>query len=241
MLLRVKHIIFILSVATALISCKKNQNKEVEDYLDFSYTPAYEGYWRIYDVESLLIDAKIGVRDTVVYEMKEIYESSFLDKSGNTVYRIERYRRDIGDSIWMFDEVIRDIKTDYTFDRIVDNQRIVNVVYPLIRNYTWDGLMYLDRDITPAYMDNWLFLTSYFNRNGSINDINFDSTLYVEQINISDVHILRSANEIYAKDVGLIFKKIAYFDSQNANQSIDWSIKAEKGFSVTYSIKDYKK
>lgn len=209
--------------------------------LDFSYSPAYEDYWRTYEVESLILDTKIGIRDTTRFELKEVFESSYIDTTGDLVYRVERYRKSENEVDWKLFDIIREVKTEFTFDRIVDNQRQVNVVYPLIRFNSWNGNMYLNIEEESNYLEDWNYKISYFDREGSVNDILFDSTLYIEQIEISDVHILRSANEIYAKGVGLVFKRIMYFDSQSTDENLTWDEKAEKGFSVSYMIKDYKK
>ncbi len=126
------------------VSCKRNTLKKVPNGLDFSYSPAYEDYWRTYEVESLILDTKIGIRDTTRFELKEVFESSYIDTTGDLVYRVERYRKSENEVDWKLFDIIREVKTEFTFDRIVDNQRQVNVVYPLIRFNSWNGNMYLN-------------------------------------------------------------------------------------------------
>ena len=195
------------------------------------------GFWKTYDVEEIDLDIIAGKNDTTKYQLRELYQSTYIDTAGNTVYRVERYRND--DSIWVLQDVVRELTSLTTFDRIVDNQRQVKIVYPLVRNMEWDGNRYLHIDSNNYYFENWSYQIEYFDQSGTVNSLSFDSTLFVNHIRIHDVHIYRDANEIYAKDIGLIYKKIAYFDSQNAS-NLSWNEKAETGFSIEMKINSYK-
>ena len=216
-------------------SCKK------EEYIpqslsDGKYFPMKLGSWTIYEVDSVFYDdfyepTKI---DTIFYHIKEVVADTFRDLTGNLTYKIERFRRTDSSDNWVLYNVWTVNKFDRLIERTEQNLRYIKMVFPIDEFKTWKGNSYINATGTIDYMDGWDYIYSEIHKKDTINNLMFDSTVFI--IQKDDVSLIRKDYfiEQYAKGVGLIFKESSHLSKQNINE--DW----QSGFYIKYQIMDYK-
>jgi hypothetical protein len=161
----------------------------------------------IYDVDSTVYDP--FKNDTVYYkyQLKELNESEFSDNEGRISVRIERYIRYYNaaqsyDSIpWVLKNVWYSTLTSNTAERVESNQRYVKLVFPVLRLISWNGN-------AQNALGNQLYQYQMVNQPAGLGILHFDSTLVVIQRDETDLLNRRYYMESYAKNVGMISKKV---------------------------------
>jgi hypothetical protein len=74
-----------------------------------------------------------------------------------------------------------------------------------------------------------------------LGSLNFDSTIYISQSADSNLIEKKLAYEIYAKNVGLVFKKELNITDKDSviNYILPIELRANSGFDLTYRAIDY--
>ncbi|MFH0865838.1 MAG: hypothetical protein V1904_06565 [Bacteroidota bacterium] len=199
-----KNLIFLLSVIfLAFYSCKQ----ETIDPLDvgYDYFPVHIGHWVMYEVDSTVwddffpVDSPQHVRN-YQYKIKEIIESEYYDNEGRLTQRLERYQKSCDTCNWFIKDVWAVNLTPSTAEKVEENNRFVKLVFPVESSASWDGNAfnilgeqdYEYEDIFEPY---------------TVNSTSFDSTVTV--IEKIDSNAIEASNqyEIYAKYVGMVFRR----------------------------------
>ncbi len=225
----------LLLAITWLSSCTKSGTVETAQLEE--YYPVYPGKYIRYRLDSMRF-VDFGQRDTVVsYDAKDVVDAEISDNNGNKAFRVIRYLRDVTSS----DE------SDYTpaltyvitpsresIDVQENNLRYQKLRLPVTEGFNWRGNAYLPS--APFYaiyqfsndedMDIWDYTYQNVNQPITLNDLTFDSTVTVMQVaDSSNVPIefpdgLAYRNhwtEVYAKNVGLIYKESVMWEYQPPN------------------------
>jgi hypothetical protein len=196
---------FLLALILAgVFSCKK----DVTPGLDFGYGyfPNTVGKYVIYDVDSIVCNSLDYKVDTFSYQLKELVQSIFLDNSNRPTMRIERYIKNFSKdssyslmawrlkNVWMANRTLTDA------EKVESNTRFVKLVFPVVSNQTWNGNAFNTLGV-------WQYSYLNINQHRSVRKFVSDSVLSVVQYNnqnyVSDSCYL----EMYAKNVGLIYKR----------------------------------
>ena len=216
-------------------SCKK------EEYIpqslsDGKYFPMKLGSWIIYEVDSVFYDdfyepTKI---DTIYYHIKEVVADTFRDLTGNQTYRIERFRRADTSESWVLYNVWTVNKFERLVERTEQNLRYIKMVFPIDEFKTWKGNSYINATGNIDYMDGWDYVYSEIHKKDTVNNLVFDSTVFI--IQKDDVSLIRKDYfvEQYAKGVGMIYKEASHLSKQNINE--EW----QSGYYIKYQILDFK-
>lgn len=218
--------VLILSMA----ACKKDAPTEVD--VGYTYIPNTVGGWVIYDVDSLVFDKFNTKIDTHVYQIKEVVESTYLDAQDRETMRIERYRRDSTTGIWKIKDVWAANKLDTRFEKVEENVRYVRLVFPVRDGQIWDGN-------SGNVNESWDYVYTDSGVPKTINGSSFNSCLTVTQ-KVEDITGLEKYDfvEIYAKDVGMIYKKAVYLTKGNILAL--WSDSTEvNGYDLTMQVNSY--
>ena len=212
-----------------IVTCKREVVSPV--YMGYDYFPSNPGHWVIYDVDSLYYD---DFHDTVFnyhYQIKEVIESIFLDIQNRPTQRINRFK--CVDSVnWYLADVWYSNITSSTAEKAEENVRFVKLIFPIASGKSWNGNAFnnLNGFDYPDYEYDNLY-NPY-----SVNGTAFDSTVTVIQ-NI-DYNPIRQYDqfEVYAKNIGLIYKKYKminiYFNPEQPDTTY-------YGFDYTYKIVSY--
>ena len=186
--------------------CKKSNSESVNYY--YSYFPLEVDAWIEYDVLDI-IHSQLG-SDTAVYQLKEITTAEFLDNEGRLTYRIERYWRDDSNANWSIKDVWYSNKTTTTAEKVEENVRFTKLIFPINTSKYWDGNAF-------NTLEEWEYYYDSLHKPKLINNLSFDSTITVIQRDNENVVEYEKVKEVYAVDIGLIYKSHIDLDINLSN------------------------
>jgi hypothetical protein len=222
-----------------IISCKKESVKAPD--AGYGYFPSKVGTWIIYDVDSTVYPDNGA--DTVFYkyQLKEIIESVFTDNEGRQALRIERYKRNYQqgvpyDSIpWTLTDVWSANKTPTKLEMVEENIRYIKLVFPVKIFNTWNG------NAQNAF-DEWIYKYSDMDKPRNTGTLSFDSTALVVQKDLENPIEKQYYIEVYARNVGMVSKKIIDVKSQYiSNPVTPVMTRIEEGVICAFTINSYGK
>ena len=201
---RLIYIVF--TSITLILGCKKSNSESVKYY--YNYFPLEIGAWIEYDVVDI-IHSELG-SDTAEYQLKEIAAEEFLDNEGRLTYRIERYWRDDSNANWSAKDVWYSNITRTTAEKVEENMRFTKLIFPINISKYWDGNAYNN-------LEEWEYYYDSLHKPKLINNLSFDSTITVIQRDNENVVEYEKVKEIYAVDIGLIYKSHIDLDINLSN------------------------
>lgn len=224
---KVTYIIAIVIIAfIGLWSCKKEVVAPVD--VGYGYFPTNVGHWVLYDVDSTHYDSFAHTQSHFHYQIKELIQSTFADLSNRPTQRIERYETE--DSVPSFlKNVWVSNLTSIDAEKVEENTRFIKLVFPVVSGQTWNGNAYN----TLGEQD---YQYGNVNVPYSLSGLSFDSTLNVIQDYDSNLIRVINESEMYAKHVGLIYKRF-----RNVGKLPDTSLVNSiiGGVDYTYRIVSY--
>ena len=191
-----RFFLFISTIFIFTTSCLKPTYNNPD--FQYEYFPIEIGSWLEYEVVDITHTSSGS--DTLNYFLKEVKTNEFIDNEGEVSQRLERY--------WKFeinDEyVVKDIWyskiTNTTAEKVEENKRYTKLIFPIKFGAYWDGNAY------NSFVE-WEYEYDSINEPYMINGISFDSTLKVVQRDVLTAVEYEDCHEIYAKHVGMIYKK----------------------------------
>jgi hypothetical protein len=204
-------IFLLLFLFVGVFSCKKD--KETPPDIGYAYFPDYIGRCIVYDVDSFYYNDFTKHIDTFKYQLKEKYQSAFLDNQNRRTMRVERYVKHYNPKIpynslpWLLKNVYAANRTSTTAETVEENVRYVKLVFPIKELQSWNGNA--QNTFTPQNYD-----YAYFNVPRTIGKINFDSVLQVNQYDESNLVMKKLYVEKYARYIGLVYKQVIDVQSQ---------------------------
>jgi hypothetical protein len=209
------------------ISCSKDNNTIINgDPAGYVYFPIDTGHWVIYDYDSIVLSA-FG-NDTFHFQVQEYIRSTFLDNSGNTTERIERYVKVSDTSDWRIVNVWTANLNSNDAEKVEDNVRFIKLAFPVQLNASWNG------NALNSIYPPWSYTYTAIDQPMTIGSLSFDSTLTVLQIDNSNLVLEQYSVEQYAKGVGMIYKEFK-------NDSINSQSGSITGFHLKMSITSFHK
>lgn len=210
-----KLIVLCILLTIINISCKKDADIKPLD-IGYEYYPDKAGKYIIYDVDSIVMNTFTTQVDTFKFQLKEVIESVYTDNSGRPTMRLERYRKNYNKTTpydqlpWVITDVWSANRTATSVERLEENIRYVRLIFPIEKNKTWKGNIYNS-------LSEWNYKYTEINKATTIGGLPFDSTLTVIQINEENLIEKQYYREIYAKNVGLVYKQIIDVQSNLIN------------------------
>jgi hypothetical protein len=196
----------ILILLLIAVSCKPKPT-EVEDFM-YEYFPVEVGTWVTYDV----IDTRYDVQTiTETYQLKEVIDSEIKDAQDRPALRIARYWRKNDNDPWDIKDIWVSTRTTSNAEKVEENVRYVKLVFPVRSYQTWNGNVYNTKP-------EWEYFYDSIGNSRIINNIEFDETVKVVQIENFNFIQEQDAYEIYAKNVGLIYRKLIDIDYSTGNK-----------------------
>lgn len=193
------------SVFLGIEACTESVQPEPETGLAYFKVPL--GTWVEYDVDSIYVDAISEKFDTLSFERRDLMESNFPDMLGRPSVRIERYWKTEPTQNWTIRDVwFQTLNGNYA-ERIEENVRFVKMLLPVAEGNAWNGNLY-------NTLDNWTYRMVDVHKPFTLNGITYDSTLTVLQIDSTLLTLRYYGKEIWAKNVGLIYKKSIMYEYQ---------------------------
>jgi len=191
---RLLYTVFISLIV--LFGCKKPDNESVNYY--YNYFPLEIDSWIEYDVIEIN-HTELG-SDTSVYLLREVTTEEFLDNEGRLTYRIERFWRNDISASWDIKDVWYSNVTSTTAEKVEENVRFTKMIFPVNDSKYWDGNAFNS-------LEEWEYSYDSLHEPKTINNLSFDSTITVVQRDNENVVEYEKVQEVYAADIGLIYKK----------------------------------
>lgn len=225
-----------------IFACKNS--KEERATAGGEYFPLKVGDFKIYEVDSLIHDPFANKTDTVKTELREEVVEKLIDNENDTIYRIELSSFDTIQLKWVtFLSFYRKIKGIYMIES-QNNIKEVKILAPISSyktkgsSYAWNINMFNQND--PQLVK--FYKTFYkYTQNG---------TVYSECINIQLTRPISGIlnqyrEEIYAKNKGLIYKKLDFSEFSEIARKYDPILNdtilvynKKNGFETTFRLKE---
>ncbi len=198
-------------VFLTVVSCKKD-TAPVDFHFD--YFPIQKGHFVTYSSHEVYTDTnEIITSYRYDYFIKALVGDTFIDNEGRIARRYERYTSDFQNGPW----VLRDIWTVYLngnkLELIEENNRIIKLVLAPSKIKEWNAHAYTTLPELNCYYTN-------IHLPFSLNAIDYDSTVTVEQENTFNLIQYKRKFERYAKGVGLVHKHFKDFEIKNFDSTV---------------------
>lgn len=195
-------------------------HKDKEDIVlesGYGYFPVEEGRWIEYRVDSVKI---YGMQtDTAHWEMREV-TGPVLSGENHIVYR---YFRQAGSTAWTNQPVVCSVSVSSAeAKKVEDNVCFVKLVFPLEEGRRWDGNAYNSLESQEYTMVD-------IGKNLDVNNFTFPSTLKVMQIDLTTLISKDYAEEVFAKDIGMISARKIHIENLQ-------SVQFKNGYTVEYTM-----
>ena len=195
----------ILVISIFFASCKEDA---IDDPVDFKkeYFPIEKGCWIEYQVDSIhwtnLGTVKV---DSFKYNMRLKVDTTLLDNSGRIVHKLLKYIFD--DSLgWQIKEVATVLQTNTGLEKFENNTRYLKLVWPVAKNTKWNVNTYNNlAEILAKY--------TTVDEAKTIGNKNFEKCATVTLENFLTLIGNDFDEEIYAKNVGLVQRKIIHIET----------------------------
>jgi hypothetical protein len=189
------------------VSCSKENTQPKAVFQGKEYFPLRQGDYIVYEITKINIDKPSNIYDTIVYLLKEIIDIPIIDNEEDTAYRVERYIFNPVYSNWEIQSVWQAKLSNNAAQKVEENLRFVKIHFPVHKKLQWDGNIYNE-------LDPKTYKISDLNVPFQINQMSFDSCLFVLQDSSSSLIHKNYAVEIYAYKIGLVYKEETYINSQ---------------------------
>ncbi|MEE4177246.1 MAG: hypothetical protein V2I46_07030 [Bacteroides sp.] len=213
-----------LGMVVFFTGCKEEQADPTEMY--YAYFPEAVGHFVIYEVDSVVYDDFTGQVLEFQYEVKELIESRLTDGEEGESLRLERYIRPDAASSWEIKDIWQARVLADRAEKTEENITYIKLVFPPKLGKKWNGNAYntlpeQEYRITEAHKP-YLISPS----------LSFDSTITVLQNDFFTLISEDFQQEIYAKDIGMVFKRFRKVDKE-----VDGTI--TRGVDYTYQFKAF--
>ena len=223
--------ILIFCIPFLIWECKKEEAKPATDF-KYSYVNMVKGFTLVYNVTEIVIDDTLDKFDTTRYQLKERYDSLFYDNLGNPVWRIERFKRNDSADNWIISDVWTSQLIDHQLQRVEENQRYVNIIFPPEQGKSWNGNVY-------NTLDPQEYEITDVDVPANVNQFHFDITMTVTLDNreslINKYHVYNQ----YASHVGLINYTNIAIDYANIIPGIPIEQRIARGTLYYQTLIDY--
>lgn len=218
---------FIVVVFMAIFSGCKKQSETLQVGSPAEYFPLQTGKIYLYRLDSTIpspFGASLIVKS---YQAQDSVESAFTDNEGRLSYRIFRFTRDtLGIQSWQFSGTYVATSAPQWIEYVDNNLRFLKLHAPVAEGYSWQAHSFIDTksiNSTVTYLDGWQYEYRHLNEPFTLFNTTYDSTVTVFQhdettpdapFDPANYYQLNKAYEVYAKDVGMIYKEFLHWTWQ---------------------------
>ncbi len=190
-----------------IASCKSKETPPAEMF--YSYAPNEIGSWIEYEVEEVF-HSSLG-KDTIHYFLIEKITNDFIDNEGRLTLKIERSWKDSLQGTYITKDIWFGNKTKTTYEKVEENQRFTKLIFPISTSQKWDGNAFNN-------LTNWEYTYTDLHVEKTINNLLFDSTITVKQIDNINPFQHQVASEIFANNIGMVHKEYINIDNGEGNE-----------------------
>ena len=214
-----------------LAACKKEVEVLPVDHTS-RYYPNLVGRYLDYQIDSLYFNLFSGTVDTFSYQIREEVTEFVKDAEGRNTQRILRYKK--VNSVWEPMRVYTAFVGSKRVERSEENTTFIKMVFPLRQDSSWNGNAM-----------NALGAQNYFcksvHKPFSIFTHTYDSCATIMQQLDSTLITKNEEKEIYAVNIGLIYKRSTHVEDRSSviDPSLPISARANTGTDVRMYLIGY--
>lgn len=188
--------IFLLFV----VGCSDTELKPDASIYGYEYFPLATGTYQIFNV-SQTDYLNTGEAVTSDFQIRHEIEESFISAEQET-FIINRFTRANENEDWEYLNTWQSRRTEFNAIVTEGNRSLLKLVFPIEAGAVWNGNSFNSLEQDTYVIDSLGF-------SFRLNDVDFENTLTVIQADNQDFIVsLDTRFEIYAKDVGLVYKEI---------------------------------
>ncbi len=184
-----------LLIVLAFVACKKNPAPDFH----YDYFNLGKGNYVIYDVVEITHDDDLNQHDTVMYQLKTVWGDPYIDNEGRNATQFNRYTRNSSNDPWQFSDLWTGIIDGVRGEIVEENQRVVKLIFAPTLQKSWDANAYNIMPLLECYYRD-------IHQDTIVGGVAFDSTLVVEQAEVANAIDTIRKFEVYANNVGLVYK-----------------------------------
>lgn len=185
--------------------------KPVDIEIGLAYYPIETGNYWIYDVTETKVNN--NEYDSAQYQVREYVDTVFTDQANEKTYKIIRSRRADANQPWGSDSLVLINKFSAHIRRTQNNVKLIPFVFPVQEGELWNANAF---NIHGENLYRYQFQNESFALKGQI----YDTTVTVVQGERDDV-VLDDRQEVYAYNMGLIYKKFQVYEYLQENGSLN--------------------
>ena len=250
-----KNILIIITLIASMLACTKtSETLKIAEIGD--YAPLKVGKYITYTLDSLVFINAGTVEAHRFYEVKYEVADSLKDNAGRKAFRIIRYIRTLPNGIFNSDNtfIAKNLGNTYEFGE--NNFNFIKLVQPIKNDGTWKGnaqidatsinsnvqflfdwnYTYVNVGVSPSININNLVLPNTITVNQQINTFNLPVVLPGMGSAPTNIASKDSAVEIYAKNIGMVYKKFLHWEYQISPNGGSGSY---TGYGITLKMKEY--
>lgn len=193
-----KHFVRYLLIGLAVLSGCSDEEPENKGKGEV-YFPLRTGFYQVYDVEETIY-TELDPPESFVYELKNEVVDSFPNQEGDFTYVIHRSTRPTGSDPWEFQEVWSARTNDLQAVLTEGNISFVQIMFPVAKNKAWNA------NALNSLGDDSYMIESVGNSYELDTDLEFTDVLIINQEDETNQLIRDQREEVYARNVGLIYK-----------------------------------
>jgi hypothetical protein len=227
-----------------IIICSCNKNNPLVTDTPADYYPMHVGNYIIYRMDSLKF-VNVGSQDSVIsYHAKEVVDDSLTDNLGRLSYRVIRYLSDTNElAEWTPSIAYMVTPLPGSVEVVENNLRYIKMVTPVQDGITWLGNAYIDTksdDSQVPYMDGWNYTYSGTGMPFSVLAGTVPMSVIVNEANdvsgLGDSSYTQTvfSEEVYGKNIGLIYKRFLYSVYQSPN--VEYPAGVTIGYGLTFNM-----
>jgi len=210
----IRRNLFAAFIATVVfISSCQEKSSTIPSGLTYTYFPGNIGHEVIYDATLITRDEFTGDDDTLVFQIKEVVESVFMDNQNRPTLRLERYKRDTPNDPWVISDVWTANRTSTLLEKKEDNITYIKLIFPMVNSASWNG-----NALNNLGSQDYEYQSVHTGEN--VGGQFFDSTATILQIDEDNFIEKKYAVEKFAAGVGLIYKQQIEIDKDYTNPNI---------------------
>ena len=244
------YLFVIALVGLFLFSSCKDESTFEDPIIDETqqYFPIGLGKSITYQVDSIIYDPTENsvVVDTSRVYIREVMVDTFRDEVGALIYRVERYQAFDSNFDWEIKDVWSASISTTRAERFEENLKFVKMVFPVKDGDIWDGNVFIDETAifsvageSIEIFKSWFYEVISTDEPEEIGGFSFDNVTTISQADEENLIERRYSVEKYAKGVGLVYREMEIYDTQEIDESIPWVDKADKGFRLVMEVIDY--
>ena len=234
--MRFKYVFGLLAIVFLAASCSDDNIDDIPANPGYAYFPIETGTFVIFKADSIYHDQPLsnvqGIHDTTHYFIKELIDSVFTDAAEEESQRVLRFKRNDETQPWVLSDAWFSKRTASNAQRVEENRRYVKLGFPISLFSNWNGNALND-------LDEWRCEYDSLYTAKTIGDLSFPKTVTVLERNFLTEVNDEFAYEIYAENVGLVFRhhKVLFTRPSYLNNRVAQNIIS--GYEYKWEIVDY--